>query len=298
MKQTFRANGKLMITGEYLTLDGAKALAIPTQLGQTLSVHAEEANQRKLEWKSYNHDGSLWFDVLLDKNLQVIHTNKLDVANRLQDLLIKAVQLNPEFYSENYWYEVTTQLEFDREWGLGSSSTLVSLVAQWAGVDGYELLQSSFGGSGYDVACGTASGPITYQLIDGKPVVEKAEFKPPFSEQLFFYYTGKKQLSDKEVSRYRDLVFDRSTAVTKATVLTDRVIQATDLKSFQEVIQEHEVLISEIIQLPTVKEVLLPHYQGVVKSLGAWGGDFVLLAGEPITGAIPYDEMILNGRVH
>jgi len=31
---SFYSNGKLLITGEYLVLDGAKALALPTKYGQ------------------------------------------------------------------------------------------------------------------------------------------------------------------------------------------------------------------------------------------------------------------------
>ena len=40
--QTFYSNGKLLLTGEYLVIDGAKALAIPTQKGQSLSVKETE----------------------------------------------------------------------------------------------------------------------------------------------------------------------------------------------------------------------------------------------------------------
>jgi mevalonate kinase len=34
----FYSHGKLLITSEYAVLDGAKALALPTRLGQKLSV--------------------------------------------------------------------------------------------------------------------------------------------------------------------------------------------------------------------------------------------------------------------
>ena len=35
---TYYSNGKLLITGEYVVLDGATALAIPTKYGQSLCV--------------------------------------------------------------------------------------------------------------------------------------------------------------------------------------------------------------------------------------------------------------------
>ena len=47
-------------------------------------------------------------------------------------------------------------------WGLGSSSTLISLLSQWSGVAPEKLLSTSFGGSGYDVACATAKDAIIY----------------------------------------------------------------------------------------------------------------------------------------
>ena len=37
--QTFYSNGKLLITGEYVVLDGAKALALPTKFGQIGRAH-------------------------------------------------------------------------------------------------------------------------------------------------------------------------------------------------------------------------------------------------------------------
>ena len=59
---------------------------------------------------------------------------------------------------------ITTKLTFPRAWGLGTSSTLISLIAQWAKCDPFELLFEAFGGSGYDIACATANSPISYQL--------------------------------------------------------------------------------------------------------------------------------------
>jgi hypothetical protein len=47
MKQTFYSNGKLLITGEYLVLDGAKAFALPTKFGQSL---IEEGSDKAIQW--------------------------------------------------------------------------------------------------------------------------------------------------------------------------------------------------------------------------------------------------------
>ena len=59
----FKANGKLLISGEYAVLDGALALAIPTKLGQSLEVNYYEPHTEnpKLAWNAFLHDESLWF---------------------------------------------------------------------------------------------------------------------------------------------------------------------------------------------------------------------------------------------
>ena len=38
MEKTYYSNGKLLLTGEYVVLDGAEALAVPTRFGQNLTV--------------------------------------------------------------------------------------------------------------------------------------------------------------------------------------------------------------------------------------------------------------------
>lgn len=295
--QSWYAHGKLLLTGEYAVLEGALALAVPTKRGQRLTVQQSPARQRRIEWKSYQPDGTCWLEVWLDKNGSVLSATDHEAAMRLRQLLFTAMEHNPDFMLEDAHYEVTTHLEFDRSWGLGSSSTLVSNVARWAEVDPYELLAQTFGGSGYDIACATASGPLTYRLDQTKPVVESVSFFPSFSDQLFFYYLGKKQNSAREVSRYRELTFDRQPWAQRVSELTHQLVLCDSFTTFSALLEEHEALIQSVLKVPTAKEAYLPSFAGSVKSLGAWGGDFVLLAvpeGEKVpNGAIPYLEMVL-----
>ena len=61
---------------------------------------------------------------------------------------------------------------------------------------------------------------------------------------------------------------------------------------------------SVILETPTIKNVLFPDFNGTIKSLGAWGGDFAMvIASENPTEyfikkgyntIIPYDKMILT----
>jgi mevalonate kinase len=57
MKYHRKANGKILLTSEYFILDGAKGIALPTKLGQTLSVNENESFQ----YEAYLNDGTLWF---------------------------------------------------------------------------------------------------------------------------------------------------------------------------------------------------------------------------------------------
>ena len=47
--QNYYSNGKLLLTGEYVVLDGALSLAIPTRYGQSLTI--EPINDSKLIWE-------------------------------------------------------------------------------------------------------------------------------------------------------------------------------------------------------------------------------------------------------
>ena len=47
---SYYSHGKLLISSEYAVLDGAKALALPTKLGQRLEV--TNRNTKNINWKS------------------------------------------------------------------------------------------------------------------------------------------------------------------------------------------------------------------------------------------------------
>jgi hypothetical protein len=58
------------------------------------------------------------------------------------------------------------------------------------------------------------------------------------------------------------------------------MLQCQSLAKMDQIIQEHEDIIAEELKLPKAKDTLLPDYWGSVKSLGAWGGDFVMLTND------------------
>ncbi|MGO4905661.1 GYDIA family GHMP kinase [Flavobacterium sp. W20_MBD1_R3] len=305
MKKTFYSNGKLLITGEYLVLDGAKAFALPTKMGQNLIV--EEGNNEEIIWKSYDADGSIWFeDTLLFSDIsKEVNPETESVKATLTTILHEAFKLNPDFILNSDGYTITTELSFPKSWGLGTSSTLINNIAQWLQIDAFTLLKNSFGGSGYDIACAQNDTPIVYHLKQGNPAVEKVSFNPDFTKNLYFVYLNKKQSSKSAIAAYN---MNKKNNLPRTIALNDEitseVLNATTIPSFATAIQKHEVQMSIILETQTIKESLFPDFNGVIKSLGAWGGDFVMaiatenpseyFISKGYETIIPYNEMILS----
>lgn len=297
----FYSNGKLLIAGEYLVLDGAKAFALPTRFGQDLVV--EKTTRQSIQWKSFDADAGIWFEAEIPFEKIAGNTaSEHSIENTLIRILNVAYQMNPRFLHGN-GYSVTTHLTFPRAWGLGTSSTLINNIAQWLSVDAYELLWNSFGGSGYDIACAQHDGALVYELRDGSPLIDRVRFNPAFSDQLYFVYLNQKQSSQAAIASYRSKKGNLEAAVQSIDAITAELISTADVRTFSRLLEQHESLLSEILETPTVKQSLFGDFDGTVKSLGAWGGDFVLVVSKTdptpyfkskgYDTVIPYRKMIL-----
>lgn len=289
--QTFYGHGKLLITGEYFVLDGARALALPTRLGQSLRVATLHSAEDVLYWVALGSNNKPWLNVVIDTATfaftQIAATpESAGAAERLASILKAAQQLNPHFLADGKDRAVETRLEFPNEWGLGSSSTLIYAVSQWAGVDGYELLQHTLGGSGYDVACAAHHTPILYQLRHGRPVVTPVNWQPAFSDKLYFAYTGQKQLSSEGIKHYRQFGGDKQRIIDELDLITARMMQTASLGEFEELIGEHENIIGAALKQMKVGDSIFGDYWGAAKWLGAWGGDFVMLTNDKSEDAL------------
>lgn len=331
MTKSFYSNGKLLLTGEYAVLDGALSLAVPTKYRQSLSV--KEIASPQLQWKSWDKNGMIWFERIFDVSSPE-HTSKarssspptIDhisagphdhnqhrsreasaITETLSKILHEAQKLNPDFLRDGTGYTVETHLTFPRDWGLGSSSTLINNIAQWAEVDAYQLLWNAFSGSGYDIACAQNDHPILYNVKDGKPNATRVDFNPPFCDMLYFIHLNKKQNSRDGIATYRKQDFDKAGLVRQISQITRKSVSCKSLLEFQSLMTEHETLLSRILQMPTVKESHFSDFRGAIKSLGAWGGDFVLAMGNEETPSyferlgyatiVPYAQMVLESRV-
>src|SRR5690606_32568673 len=280
MNQKFRANGKLYIAGEYTVLDGGLSFAIPTKLGQTLEVeYLEKSENPKLSWEAFLDDNSLWFSAEFELNpLNLLKSSNAKFASKLWEIFKAIEKLNPDFFkNQNQNIHCKTQLEFPKDWGLGSSSTLTYLLAEFSGVDAFELNKLTFNTSGYDVACASSDTPILYQIIENSRRIEPVKFNPKFKDELYFVYLNQKQDTAFSVSKIYKSKPKNLELVKEISTLTKKILNASDLSELEKYINQHEDLLSQHLEIPKVKDLYFSDYAGSVKSLGAWGGDFVMV---------------------
>ncbi len=272
--QEFYSHGKLLLTGEYYVLDGATALAIPVTRGQSLRI-SKKVDQKQLQWYSLDDQANCWLQMSLALP-DCLASNSFGPTDKLITILRSALELNPKLLQILEGAEITTFMSFPRNWGLGSSSTLINNIAQLAKVNPYKLLEASFGGSGYDIACASANGPILYQRQQDQPQVKEVNFEPTFANSLYFVHLGRKQSSVDAIRHYLKNRKQNDDVIERLNGITRNVLLAKDLSHFENLMEEHESIIAENLQLERVKDRFFSDYWGSLKSLGAWGGDFAL----------------------
>ena len=271
----YKANGKLLLTGEYFVLDGAKALALPTKLGQ--SLHLFNQPNSKLYWKSFDHNKNIWFEATFSLiDLKIKESSDEEIGQQLEKIFSAIRKLKPSFLQNSSGLLVETHLDFPRLWGLGTSSTLISCMAKWSEVNPFQLLADTFGGSGYDLACADSVEPIVYWKENKLPKWERIVFNPNFKDRLYFVYLEKKQNSRAAIEHYQVYKKSLNQEAIRITEITYQLDLAKDLLSFEKLIDEHERIIAQSLKLKKAKDLYFSDYWGSIKSLGAWGGDFVL----------------------
>ena len=269
----FYSNGKILITGEYFVLNGALSLAVPTVYGQYLEINDNDSNI--INWTSYNKNKEIWFKCELDKDsLKVKYSSSKEVSEIIKELISFIREKESNFLKSNGSI-IKTELTFDKDWGLGSSSTLINNISKLSGVDPYELNDKFFNGSGYDIACAESNSSLLYRLYDDKKEITKIDFNPSFKDKLYFVYLNKKQNSLDEIIDFKEKV-NSKIGISEISEITKRIIICKDQSEFNKLIREHENIISELISKDKIKDKLFNDFNGEIKSLGAWGGDFIL----------------------
>lgn len=276
MKKEFRSNGKLLLTAEYFVLDNAKAIALPTKLGQKLLFEKAKSGN-KIHWKSIDFENNIWFEALFSlADFAVIQTSQPQISDRLQQIFNAIHHQNNSFFSDESSYFFETQLEFPQHWGLGSSSTLLANLSQLAQINPYQLLQQTFGGSGYDIACAFSNQPITFQKDKECIKIENINLSKDITQHFAFVFLNKKQDSRQGIELYKS-VSKNQVFIEKITSISEKIISSKSIEAVENLLNEHESILCKHLGLPKVKNLYFNDYTGIVKSLGAWGGDFVLI---------------------
>lgn len=89
--------------------------------------------------------------------------------------------------------------------------------------------------------------------------------------------------------------------------ISKKILKVENLVEFNVLINRHEQVLSEVLGMETVKSRLFTDFDGAIKSLGAWGGDFILASSDAgddyVRGyfsrkgyntLFQYDEIVLN----
>ncbi|MDM1553621.1 MULTISPECIES: GYDIA family GHMP kinase [Chryseobacterium] len=268
--------GKLMLTSEYFAIDGALVLAVPTKLGQEFFFEEKDDKKSLIHWEAL-HQNQPWLKAVIDyKTWQILETNIPSSAEFIVKTLKNVQQLSITKFKNDCTYHLKTNLQFPADFGLGSSSTLMNNLAEWAKVDPFHLNTMSLGGSGYDIAVAKEKSAVLFQ---SKPELkyEKVDFNPSFKNELIFIHLNQKQDSREGINLYKSKKKSQE-LVNEFSDITKKILLCNELETFSELMMFHERKISDFIEIPTVKEKIFSDCPVFVKSLGAWGGDFVMSA--------------------
>lgn len=267
--------GKLLLTSEYVVLDGALALAVPTQLGQEFFFEEIEDGKSLIHWEAY-HQNQLWLKTEIDyKNGLILNSNLKESAEFILKVLMKVAELSQTKFKNGVSYRLKTNLQFPSNFGLGSSSTLMNNLSEWAEIDAYLLNDSTLGGSGYDIAVAKEKKPILFQIKDQRRISKPIDFNPSFSQDLIFIHLNQKQDSREGINLYRSKP-KSAKLIDEFSEITEKVLNTENIEEFSFLMAEHERKLSEFLDLQSVKEKYFTDCPSFVKSLGAWGGDFVM----------------------
>lgn len=285
--QSFFSHGKVLLCGEYAVLAGVEALALPVHLGQGLKVwEVPTQGNSKIIWQSLDLHGKSWFDCRIDSEIMHVHEASDDeIAKTLIHIFREIKTKNPDYF-DHKTIRLETNVEFNRAWGLGTSSTLVSLLNRWSGANAFALQQAGFGGSGYDVAVGLTGKPLVYWLENEEPNWEPWKLDSNLTNHWYLAFPGHKMnsreslksLKGKLLEMQQDTLFLQQLSACIQTIKHPRSIPLLEA-----MLEMWQALISQYLGIPKAYDDLgiKPSQGGLCKWLGAWGGD-VLLVNEKI----------------
>ena len=114
----------------------------------------------------------------------------------------------------------------------------------------------------------------------------------------YFRSLGRLYIEHSLHGKISDSDIDRVTSISK------QIIKTKSQQEFNLLLDSHEEILSSILKRETIKKELFYDFEGSIKNLGAWGGDFILSSStsnpssyffsKGFNKILTYDEMVNN----
>lgn len=269
-----------MLCGEYAVTIGIEALALPVRKGQWMDVwEFDSPSEDHLVWNAIDCNGDHW----LNETFQLpIHESNEECSGERGVLLSMLKQVPSNFWAARSSYRIETQLEFEQNSGLGSSSTLIANFSHWTGLDAQRLQQSVFGGSGYDIALAELGKPLIFWIEK-----EQANWAPwtlheNLTSNWHLVFLGKKQNSRSSLVEVKHRLQKTQTddfLMQQLKHVANAVKMAQEIAMLEAGLEMWQAVLSMALGLKTPYQQfeILPIKGGLCKWLGAWGGDMLLV---------------------
>jgi mevalonate kinase len=270
-----------MLCGEYAVTIGVEALALPVSAGQWMHVWEFDspASQDRIIWEAKELGGETW----LNEGFALPLVESVEDDSVERKTLLKLLMMAPkETWKSGKSYRIETQLEFDRKSGLGSSSTLVSNFAQFAGLDAQRLQRKVFGGSGYDVAVGSVGRGLVFWKDGDENHWGPWSLNASLTENWFVVFLGEKQNSRASLNNVKERLQEIQQddfMLHQLQQVAGAVKMAQQITMLEAGLEMWQALLGMSLGLETPYQQFgfQPVKGGLCKWLGAWGGDMLLV---------------------
>lgn len=270
--EQYYARGKLLISGEYLVLGGAEALVFPLNMGQTLHVTEHNAPYISWVWK-YGNETFLEAS-FRPESFEVIKASHNERGQYVQRLLQEASRQSPVAKKLKNCH-IATETEFHPHWGMGSSSTLTVNLSRFLDIQPFNLHEATSKGSGFDVAAAMANHPFIYRKTGKTRYITPKVLPQLFYDHAFFVWLGKKTRSDQAIASFQLSRKEQKMPIRYINEITAQYTEVETVKELSRITAEHESFMAQTLGLTSPVQQFNDYPYGI-KSLGAWGGDFIM----------------------
>lgn len=305
-KEVF-SRGKLLLSGEYFVLGGAMSLSLPTKKGQSLKVKTIKSVDKHIIWSCFDERGSSWFYGRWDVNsLECIESTDegtQKTVSKILSILKSLGKFDVLGYHESMIFR--SVMEFPTNWGIGSSSTLIVNIAKAFDLDAMELGRKVFDGSLSDIATTMTAKSLLYKNDIAGPGWKEGSVCDEIKSQLYFVHLNEKTSTKDAISLVSNKNIMKEDDIAEISKISKNMTKTTSIEDFELLMQRHEDIVSKSLKIEKIGDKLFSDFWGKTKSLGAWGGDFIMASSQSsleetkayfsklgFNTTLSYDEMI------